>query len=438
MRGLKSTLLLLVVLAGLVGYIYFVDWNKPADGGETKEKALPTVAADTIEEIQIKAEDGERTTLRKTDGQWKITEPVAADADAGEISSITNALGDISIERVVEENAPDLKRFGLDPPRIEVGFRAKDGKELQRLLVGDKTPTGMEVYARTPDKPRVFILASFVESTLNKNTLALRDKAILKFERDKVDSLELTSGATAQQFVKTGNEWKLARPIAARADFGAVESILERLGSAQMLGIAAAESADLRKYGLDRPSGTIVVGSGSSRATLLLGATENATVFAKDASRPFIFTVAPTIQTDVFKELGDLRRKDLFDSRSFTASRIEIVRGAETMAFEKSKGKDEQEVWKKAGGADVDAMKMEDLLGKLLALRAESFESAAPASLKAPALTVNVRYDESKSETVRFGRSGADAHASRADEPGAAKLEAKALDDAVAALDALK
>jgi hypothetical protein len=437
MRGLKSTFLLLGVLAGLVGYIYFVDSKKDTNA-DTREKALPTVAADAIEEIEIKAEDGERTSLRKTDGQWKITEPVSADADASELSSITNSLADISIERVVEENPADLQRFGLDPPRIEVSFRAKDGKEPQRLLVGDKTPTGSEVYARTPDKPRVFILASFLESTFNKNTLALRDKAILKFERDKVDSVELSSGKTALQFTKSGNEWRLAQPIAARADFGAVESILERIGSAQMQGITEQEASDLRKYGLDRPSATIVVGSGSSRATLLLGDTDNGVVFAKDASRPAIFTVAPTIKTDVFKEVGDLRRKDVFDSRSFNATRIELTRGSETMTFEKSKGKDDQDVWKKADGAEVDSAKMEDLLGKLLNLRAQSFASSAPASLRSPALTVNVRYEENKTETVRFGRSGDDVHASRADEPGAAQVEAKALDDAVAALDALK
>jgi hypothetical protein len=436
MRGAKSTLALFFVLVGLGAYIYFVD-SKKSGAGDTREKAFATVAADAIEEIQIKADDGERTTLRKADGQWKIAEPVSADADSGEISSITSALADISIERVVEENPPDLKRFGLDPPRIEVSFRIKDGKEERRLLVGDKTPTGGEIYARTPDKQRVFLLGSFLESTLNKNTLALRDKTILKFERDKADTVELTSGATVQQFAKTGTEWKLVKPIAARADFGAIEGILERLGSAKMEGITAAEATDLKQYGLDKPTATVIVGSGSSRATLVLGRTDNAVVYAKDASRPAIFTVAPTLKTDIFKELGDLRRKDLFDSRAFTASRIELVRGAETLAFEKSKGKDAQDVWKKAGGSDVDAAKMEDLLGKLLAMRAESFDNAAPASLKSPVLTATVRYDD-KTETVRFGRSGSDVHAARADEPGAAKVDTKALDDAMAALDALK
>jgi hypothetical protein len=439
MRGLRSTLLLLVVLAGLVGYIYY-DRQQPVGGQDEREKAFAAVTADDIEEIDITAEGGERSRLRKTDGRWTIVEPVKADADEGEVSTIVSSLADVSIERVVNENPPDAKRFALDPPRIEVSFRAKGDKEARRLLIGDKTPTGGELYAKTPDKPRVFLVSSFLDSTFNKNTFALRDKRILKIERDKVETVELSSGATAFQFAKSGTEWTIVKPIAARGDFGTIEGIVERLSSAEMQGLVAAEAAegDLQKYGLDKPSATLAVGSGSSRATLLLGRTENALVYAKDTSRPQIFTVAPTLKTDTFKELSDFRRKDLFDARPFTANRIELRRGSDTLTFEKTKGKDDMEVWRNAAGADVDAAKVQDLLGTITALRAESYETSAHPSLKTPALTVTVRFDEGKTETVTFGRSGGDVFASRADEPGAAKLDGMAFDAAVKASDAAK
>jgi Domain of unknown function (DUF4340) len=438
MQGVKSTLLLFVVLVGLVAYIYFVDRNRPVSETEERENVFTGVAADDIEEIEIKAEDGERSLLRKAEGKWTIVEPVSAETDAGELSSITSSIADIDIQRVVEESPPDLKRFGLDPPRIDVAFRAKGQKDFRRLHLGDKTPTGSDLYARTPDKPRVFLVGTFLESTFNKNTFALRDKKILKLERDKVETVELTSGATTLQFAKSGTEWTIVKPIAARGDFGTIEGIVERLSSAEMQGIVAPEAQDLRKYGLDKPTATVVAGTGSSRATLTLGRTENALVFAKDASRPTIFTVAPTIKDDVFKPLNDLRRKDLFDSRSFTANRLEITRGAETFTFEKTKGKDEKDIWKDSAGKDADAAKIEDLLSRLTSLRATSFESGTHASLKSPALTATVRFDEGKTEAVAFGRAGSDVFASRMGEPGSAKLEASSFDEANKALDALK
>ena len=40
MRGLRSTLVLLVVLVGLGGYIYFVTWKQPADSGSATRITL--------------------------------------------------------------------------------------------------------------------------------------------------------------------------------------------------------------------------------------------------------------------------------------------------------------------------------------------------------------------------------------------------------------
>jgi hypothetical protein len=207
-----------------------------------------------------------------------------------------------------------------------------------------------------------------------------------------------------------------------------------------MQGIVAAEGADadLKKYRLDPPVASVTAGSGSSRATLLFGETENALIYAKDASRPIVFTVAPTLYSDVIRDLPDFRRKDLFDSRSFTTNRIELRRGSETVAFEKSKSADGKEAWRTADGKEADTAKVEDLVTKVTGLRAESFESSSPAALKSPALTVVVRFDDKKMEQVAFARAGADVVASRSDEPGAAKLTAASFDEAIKALDALK
>jgi len=95
------------------------------------------------------------------------------------------------------------------------------------------------------------------------------------------------------------------------------------------------------------------------------------------------------------------------------------------------------DVWK-AGGKDVDSAKADDLLSKVTALRAASFEDQANASLKSPALVVTVTFAENKQETVTFGRMGTDVFASRSDEPGTAKVEAMGLDDVMKAIDAVK
>ena len=435
MSRFVSTAALVLVLAGLAGYIYYLD-RKPPAADTVKEKPFGELKADDIEEVQITAADA-TTRLKKSGATWAIVEPVQADADAGELSSIASNLSSFEVSRVVDEKPADLKGFGLEPPRMDVRFKAKGQGAERRVLLGDKTPTGGDLYAKLPDSPRVFLVPSYLESSFNKSTFALRDKGILKVDRQKADGLEVTAGTTQLAFKKAGESWSIVKPIAARADYAAVEGAIERLSSAQMQGLAEKQNGTPKEYGFDAPTATMTIRTGSSSATLTLGKTENAVVFARDASRPLVFTVAPTLRTDVVKDVADFRRKDLFDFRSFTATRIELSRGGATQAFEHSKDKDGKDVWKDAAGKTVDTTKVEDLLAKVSGLRASSFETAAHPSLKTPVLTVTAVFDKGK-DVVTFGRAGMDVYASRPDEPGSAKLDAAPFDEAVKALDALK
>jgi hypothetical protein len=66
------------------------------------------------------------------------------------------------------------------------------------------------------------------------------------------------------------------------------------------------------------------------------------------------------------------------------------------------------------------------------------FQPAAHASLKSPALTAIVRFDEDKTETVTFARSGDEVHASRSDEPGSARVDTSVFEETMKAVDAMK
>ena len=435
MQRLVTTLALVVVLGGLVGYIYYLENKEPAPPENAPQKAFTSVEADAIEELRITA-GGETTRLTKSGDKWSIVEPVQADADSGEVSSIASSLSSLEFDQVVDEKPADLTPFGLEPPRIDVAFKVKGQTAEQRLQIGEKTPVGDNLYARLPGSPRVVLVQSYLDSTFNKTTFALRDKAVLKVERGKADGLELKAGPTEIVLAKSGESWALVKPIAARADYAAVEGAIERLSSAQMQAIAEDQNAPASRYGLDAPTATMTIKTGSSSATLSLGKTENAVVFAKDSNRPVIFTVAPTLRTDVVKDVSEFRRKDLFDFRSFTATRVEFTRGGQTQAFDRTKDKAGKDVWT-AAGKTLDAAKIEALLAQVSGLRAASFETAAHPSLKSPVLTVKAMFDKG-SDTVTIGRAGADVYASRSDEPGTAKLDAAPFDEAIKALDALK
>ena len=438
MRGLKSTVALAVVLLGLVGYIYFVDSKKPASGAaETKAKAF-TVEADQIEEIQIKPAAAESSRAEKTNGTWQLVEPEKTDADQGQLTNTATSIASLEVNGIVDDNPTDLAQYGLNPAKLDVAFRVKGEKDLRHLLVGEKTAAGGDLYAKRADEKRVILISSYLEGTFNRTPFDLRDKTLLKFDHDKVDGLEIARGGTITQLAKSNGEWAIVKPYRARADFGTAEAAISSLSSTQMQKIVSPTAVDLQAYGLDRPAVTTTVISGSARATLALGKVEGDSTYARDVSRPMVFTIPQATAVDLQKDAGMFRRKDMFDGRSFNASRVELHRGAETLTFARSKDKDGKDVWKNAAGTVVDTAKVEDMLTKLSNIRAQLFQERVDPALKMPTLVATVSMDNGKTETVTFARQGDAVIANRADEGGSATVEAVALNDAMMAIDALK
>ena len=44
---------------------------------------------------------------------------------------------------------------------------------------------------------------------------------MLKFERDKVDGVDVDAGGKTSQLAKDNADWKITQPLQARADYGA-------------------------------------------------------------------------------------------------------------------------------------------------------------------------------------------------------------------------
>jgi hypothetical protein len=443
MRGIRSFILLLLIALPL-GWFAYRDSRRPAgDDGPAKDKVF-SVEADKIEEITIKSEGGEQTRLQKSGSAWQIVSPTNAAPDTAEVSGLTSNLSTLEVERVVDENPPDLKEYGLAEPRIRVAF--KSGGQEQTLLIGQKTPPGSDLYAKRAGDNKVFLIPVHLESTFNKGTFDLRDKTVLKVDRDKLDALEIVTGDRTLRLVRPSGEWQIAAPLQARADFSALESLVSRLTGLQMKGVAETE-ADAKKAALDKPAATVRLGTGSSQATLLIGgAAAEGTVYAKDASRPTLFTIESSLLDELKKDLAEFRQKDLFDARSFNATRVEIVRAGQTHAFEKTKVKNkegqDEEKWRQLSpqARDLDQPAFDSLVSAITGTRATGFVDAAPAkALAAPEMMVTVTSSEGKrQERVTFVKAGADAFAARDGEPGAAKIEASAIDSITKALQELK
>jgi hypothetical protein len=230
--------------------------------------------------------------------------------------------------------------------------------------------------------------------------------------------------------------------LTTRADFGQVDGIIRAVDQAQMQAIVAGETApptaaELRTFGLDRPQAVVTVGAGSTRASLAIGGKKDDTgLYARDLSRPLVFTVPSTLLDDVRKTPDDVRVKDIFTFRSYSVTGIDATYGGKTWSFVKeskpaAEGAAATDTWKKTAPepGDVNQTAMTDWLNSVSSMRAEKFAAKPPVSGEDLVVVARTSGGAAPAEErVTLRKAGGAAYAIRQDEPGAATIPAADLD----------
>jgi hypothetical protein len=92
---------------------------------------------------------------KDTTGNWEITQPDKRKAKSWKVSNITGNLSSLEAMAFVDENAKDLKPYGLDKPRITVVAKEK-GNEVARVLIGKEK--GQNAYAKAANSTAVVLV----------------------------------------------------------------------------------------------------------------------------------------------------------------------------------------------------------------------------------------------------------------------------------------
>lgn len=307
-RG-RSFLLLLALAAGIGAYVWFVEMKRdPNDTAETPREKLVTIDPAQIQEVRLKNDKGEESTLKRSGDRWMLAEISGAQVDETEADNIVNALAGLESSRLVDEQPPSLAEYGLDKPRITASFTDAAGKQ-QSVLIGSKTATGGDLYAKLADSPRVVLIGSFLEETFNRSRFDLRDKTAVKFARDAVGNITIRNASGTFALARSNGAWRVTAPADAPADEGAVESLISMLSAARMKTIV--DNPDMASTGLAKPSAAVSLTAGPTQASLEIGGpAEEGSVYARDPGRGLVFTIDASLAEQLKKKAEEFRKKE--------------------------------------------------------------------------------------------------------------------------------
>jgi hypothetical protein len=416
----RGLLVAVVLLAALAGGLYYSNKQKAAEAAkppaDTPPKILALAEGDITKVVLMKG--AYETDLQKAGDKWQITAPMPYAADQAAASQLVASAANVSSDRVVEDKASNVSGYGLTAPILEVDITGKGGK-ISKLKIGDDTPTNSGSYAMLEGDPRVFTVASYVKTGLDKSLNDLRDKRLLTFDQDKLSRVELISKKQDIEFGRDKDQWQIVKPKPLRADGLQVDEMLRKLKDAKM--DLALSPDDAKKAAATFASGAPVATvkltdpSGTQQIEIRKDKTD---YYAKSSIMPGVFKVTPDLGTGVDKALDDFRNKKLFDFGFNEPGKVEMHAGGKTYAFQKG-GED----WF-SNGKKMDSVSLQSFLDKLRDLSATKFIETG--TLGAPTIDITVVSNNGKlTEKLLIAMQGADYVAQRENEPALYGLDTK-------------
>ena len=455
----RGLIIAALVLAALLGLLYWSNRHPRSDNSNT---ALPTPTEPApniltlnegdINKIELKKKGGDQIVIAKdSNGKWQITSPKSIGVDDAAISSMLSMLSSLNSERLVEEKATNLRQYGLTEPKLEVNITDKNNS-MRKLLIGDDTPTGSGAYAQLVGDARVFTIASFTKTSLDKGLNDLRDKRLITAEADKITRLELIVKQQTIEFSRDKEQWQILKPKPLRADGTKVDELVRKITEAKMdLTAASSETPGPSPTPGASPSKAptpaikndpaSAFASGSVIATARV-TTDSGTqqievrkskddYYAKSSVNDGVYKVASELGQALDKELDDFRSKKVFDFGAADPSKIEIHDGSKTYVLSKS-GDD----WLSADGKKYEKAGVDTLVSKLRDLQATDF---ADSGFGASALQITMTSDDGKrNERVSLSKGAKNTLARREGESSLYVLEANLIEDIQKLLSELK
>jgi len=247
------------ILVGGFYYFYEIVGKPKRSEKEKKEKAVFTIMDADIKTLDIKRKiEGKPSELKPAELEfekveekiaekvadkpgsekeskdeqitkqvWYLRKPIDAKAEQGVINNLSRVVSELKKEEVVDENAKDLKKYGLQEPKFVVVI--SDGKKKETMELGDQTVDKKYFFAKLPESKTVFLTSSSFRYNMDRFLTDYRDKSLFSVKIEDVDKVALHWEDKISLFEKKDGKWTVVQPKIPRLNEFALENYIKGL-----------------------------------------------------------------------------------------------------------------------------------------------------------------------------------------------------------------
>ena len=298
-----------------------------------RDKTVLAFTPAEVQEIQLaRGTDAPAVVQRQAEDTWRLTAPVMAKADAQQVRALLQRLHDVKVQAFIAEDSAELASYGLQPPVWQVSLHVGQEHAPLRLSLGTVDSERKGVYARLGDATRVLLLPQELWENLPKTATALRDKTLIKFERENIARLEIQAPNEHIVITSSGpRQYTMEQPVHTPGDGDAIYSLLWDIQDLKAKDFVAETPDALDLYGLDVPQRRITVwekaptAQDATQHELVLGAEapDGQGLYARLGAGPVIYLVGNTETERILSKTAfDLRNKKIL---AFTPDQVQKI-----------------------------------------------------------------------------------------------------------------
>jgi hypothetical protein len=346
------------------------------------------VNAADVDQLDV-VNEGKTTRLKKEGGRWKLTAPVADDADQGNVAAAVNALADLQFKEVVAESKDSYEKLAITDAEVVRVTASKGGKPLLVLLVGKNGQV------RVGDEPRVWSVAKLNRFVFTREPKMWRNRELFRFE--SADIAQLESTIDGQKLVvkhdvppapvapdggppppPAPDKWILVEGQAAVG--GALDESAPTLAVSQLSRLDIGEFVDDGKVtdpgtGLDAPRVIFAaVLKDGTRKSIEIGKEEGQWVYARLTGDPRVFFVRKSTADALVRAPVQWRDKTVAKLDGKDVVKLDVVKGDAHVTYERV----DEKTWKAVEPKDqpeLDSARVTSVVNSFANLRAQQISS---------------------------------------------------------------
>ena len=223
----RATIALVVFTVLVLGALFYVRRNiaTTRDAAELRRYAAVFDPAD-IDEIDI-TRGGETVGLRRENGGWRLTAPVADRASPEAVDRLLAAVRYLEVhDRQSATDPASVPESGLGTPRARLELR---GEKDLRIDLGADTAMPGEIFARLGGEKNILRVPGTIAELATAPAQSFRDPRLTDLVPEDIEKFTVHRADGEMTVRQERGRWLIEKPVRAPADPRAVREFLEPL-----------------------------------------------------------------------------------------------------------------------------------------------------------------------------------------------------------------